>query len=123
MLNTSTDRFLAQAGALPAEQLASAFDRAVRLRRAGGKEASRAAKPSAAVNSELEHTVRELLLPRSEELNAARAGLHADAKSAIVIAGRAVQQAAQLTPEQYEILLTPFTELGVEVPAHPDAAR
>ncbi|MFE1292447.1 hypothetical protein [Streptomyces sp. NPDC058751] len=119
MLDAAAERFIDQVRALSAESFAAAFDRAVALRRVGGKEASRATKPSAAENSELEHAVREVLLPRADELNAVRGGLHADAKSGVVIAGRAVLKMAQLTPEQYEVLVAPFVEVGVDVPAHP----
>ncbi|MGW4200073.1 hypothetical protein [Streptomyces sp. NPDC004726] len=119
VLDAATERFVDQVRALPAGALATAFDRAVALRRAGGKEASRATKPSAAENSALEHAVREILLPRADELNAVRNGLQADAKSAAVIAGRAVLKMAQLSPEQYEVLVAPFVEVGVDVPTHP----
>lgn len=118
MLDEATERFIDQVRVLPPEALAAAFDRAVALRRAGGREASKSLKPSAAENSELERAVRDILLPRAEELNGFRDGLHADAKSAAVIAGRAVLKAGQLSAEQYEVLVTPFREVGVELPAH-----
>ncbi|RXZ69938.1 hypothetical protein [Agromyces albus] len=118
MLDVSTRRFVDDAAALPPEALAATFDRAVALRRTGGKEASRATKPSAAENSELERAVRLALLPRAEELNAFRDGLHADAKSAVVIAARAILKAEQLSGEQYHVLVDPFVTVGVDVPAH-----
>ncbi|WP_350349143.1 hypothetical protein ABIQ69_04180 [Agromyces sp. G08B096] len=118
MLDEATGRFIDQVRVLPPEALAAAFDRAVSLRRAGGREASKALKPSAVENSELERAVRDLLLPRADELNGFRDGLHADAKSAVVIAGRAVMKPGQLTAEQYDVLVTPFREAGVEVPTH-----
>ncbi|MBM7832478.1 hypothetical protein JOE59_003183 [Agromyces cerinus] len=117
MLETSTRSFIARACALPPVSLAAAFERAVSLRRAGGKEASRALTLSAIDNSQLEHAVREALLPRADELDDFRLGLHSDAKSAVVIAARAVEKSAQLTPEQYALLVTPFVEVGLDVPA------
>ncbi|MEV1131387.1 hypothetical protein [Agromyces sp. NPDC049794] len=123
MFDASTRKFIDDAHALSPESLAAAFDRAVALRRAGGKEASGATRPSAAENSELEHAVRSALLPRADELNAVRDGLHADAKSAMVIAARAILKMEQLTDEQYDVLVRPFVEVGVDVPPHRDAGR
>ncbi|UOE42640.1 hypothetical protein [Agromyces larvae] len=60
--------------------------------------------------------MRESLLPRAEELNSARPGLHADAKSVGVIAARAVLQRGQLTDAQYDVLVLPFVEAGVDAP-------
>ncbi|SCG66603.1 hypothetical protein [Micromonospora halophytica] len=119
MLDVSARQFVEDGRGLSPESLAAAFDRAVALRRAGGREASRATKPSAAENSELERAVRSALLPRAEELNAFRDGLHADAKSALMIAGRAILKVEQLSAEQYHVLVEPFVEVGVDVPAHP----
>ncbi|WP_395245806.1 hypothetical protein ACGGZK_08360 [Agromyces sp. MMS24-K17] len=118
MLDHPTQRFVEQVAGLEPGSLAMAFDRSVALRRAGGKEASRATRPSASENSELEHLVRESLLPRADELNGAREGLHADAKSAAVIAARAVLKRDQLTQAQYDVLVLPFVEAGIDVPSH-----
>jgi hypothetical protein len=118
MLDAATERFIDQVGRLPASSLAEAFDAALALRRAGGRDASRATKPSAAENSEIDHSVRSTLLPRAEELDAHRPGLHSDAKSAAVIGARAIQKRGTLTAAQYEVLLRPFQAIGVEVPAH-----
>ncbi|WP_136708458.1 hypothetical protein [Agromyces sp. H66] len=123
MLAASTRKFIDDAHALPPESLAAAYDRAVGLRRAGGREASHATKPSAVENSELEHAVRVALLPRADELNAFRDGLHADAKSAMVIAGRAILKMTQLSTDQYEVLVRPFVEVGIDVPPHPARGR
>ena len=123
VLETSTRSFIARACALPQVSLAAAFERAVSLRRAGGKEASRALKLSAIDNSQLERAVSAALLPRADELDDFRPGLHSDAKSAVVIAARAVEKSAQLTPEQYALLVTPFVVAGLDVPFTPAEQR
>ncbi|MFF4084852.1 hypothetical protein ACFYZN_36450 [Streptomyces sp. NPDC001777] len=70
MLDAAIERFIDQVRALTPESLATAFDRMVDLRAEGGKEASRAAVPSAAENSELDHRIRTALLSRAAELDA-----------------------------------------------------
>ncbi|GGU23132.1 hypothetical protein [Streptomyces lavendofoliae] len=117
-MDAATARFIATITALPPETLAAAFDHAVGLRRQGGREASRALRLSASENSELDHAVRSALLPRGEELNAYRAGLHSRAKSVCVIAARAVRKPGTLSAEQYALLTAPFTVLDVAVPRH-----
>ncbi|WP_031005039.1 hypothetical protein [Streptomyces sp. NRRL F-5727] len=119
MLDAATERFAAAAAALPPAALAAAFDRMVEDRSRGGREASRAARPSAAQESALTHRVRGALLPRADELDAHLTGLLSDAKAAISIAARAVLKRGRLTPEQYALLVTPFTDLGVPAPPHP----
>lgn len=115
-MHTATARFIATIAVLPPETLAAAFDHAVGLRRQGGREASRALRLSASENSELDHAVRSALLPRSEELNLYRPGLHSDAKSVCLIAARAVRKPATLSAAQYALLTAPFTAVGVDVP-------
>lgn len=117
VVDAATARFIGTIAALPPETLAAAFDHAVGLRRQGGREASRALRLSASEHSELDHAVRSALLPRGEELDAYRAGLHSDAKSVCVIAARAVRKPATLSAEQYALLTAPFTAVGVAVPA------
>ncbi|MFD4372069.1 hypothetical protein [Streptomyces sp. NPDC058486] len=119
MLDEATARFVDGATALPPAALATAFDRMVDGRSTGGREASHAASPSAAQNSVLNHRVRAALLPRADELDGHLTGLHSDAIAAVGIASRAVLKRARLTPEQYALLVTPFTDLGVPAPAHP----
>ncbi|MFD8014236.1 hypothetical protein [Streptomyces sp. NPDC058955] len=119
MLDDATVRFVDAAVALPPAALATAWDRMVEDRSRGGREASRAARPSAAQDSALTHRVRGALLPRADELDGHLAGLHSDAKSAICIATRAVLKRGMLPPEQYALLVTPFTGLGVPAPPHP----
>ncbi|MFE5792475.1 hypothetical protein ACFQ8C_07830 [Streptomyces sp. NPDC056503] len=119
MLDAGTERFVDHAVALPPAALATAFDRMVDGRATGGREASRAARPSAAQDAVLTHRVRGGLLPRADELDGHLTGLHSDAKSAICIAARAVLKRGRLTPEQYALLVTPFTGLGVPTPPHP----
>ncbi|MFJ5707781.1 hypothetical protein [Streptomyces sp. NPDC093105] len=119
MLDAATERFADAAAALPPAALAAAFDRMVEDRSRGGREASRAARPSAAQESALTHRVRGALLPRADELDAHLTGLLSDAKAAIRIAARAVLKRGRLTPEQYALLVTPFTDLGVPAPPHP----
>lgn len=116
MLDPETDRFIDAVRQLPPDALAAAFDRMVALRRAGGKEASSATKPSAAELSAIDHSVRAALLPRDAELNGARAGLHSDALSVTMIAARAIQKRDKLTADQYDILVEPFVGVGVDVP-------
>ena len=67
--------------------------------------------------------VSAALLPRADELDDFRLGLHSDAKSAVVIAARAVKKPAQLTREHYALLVTPFVEVGLEVPEGPVEQR
>lgn len=119
MLDPATVTFVVAATALPPESLTVAFDRFVRLRRAGGKEASRAAIPSASENSALDRMIRDALLPRAAELNAASAGLHSSARAAISTTARAILKRGRLAPEQYRVLVEPFVDLGVELPLHP----
>ncbi|WP_030763082.1 hypothetical protein [Streptomyces griseus] len=119
MLDAATERFVDHAVALPPAALATAFDRMVEGRSAGGREASSAARPSAVQDSALTHRVRAALLPRADELLGHRAGLHSDAKSAVCIAARAVLRRGRLAPEQYALLTGPFTDLGVPAPPHP----
>ncbi|MEV6355948.1 hypothetical protein [Streptomyces hydrogenans] len=123
MLGPGTERFVDAAVALPPAALAAAFDRMVEERSRGGREASRAARPSAAQDSALTHRVRGGLLARADELDEHLTGLLSDAKSAICIAGRAVLKRGRLTPEQYDLLVTPFTDLGVPAPPHPALDR
>ncbi|NYG20956.1 hypothetical protein BJY17_001703 [Agromyces hippuratus] len=111
--------FVEEATALAPEALAEAFGRLVALRREGGKEASRAAVPSAAENSELDHEIRSALLPRAAELDAVHMGLHSDARAAISTTARAILKRGKLTPEQYRVLVEPFVGSGVEIPRHP----
>ncbi|MFB9308834.1 hypothetical protein BJY17_001700 [Agromyces hippuratus] len=119
MLDAATARFIEQVAALPAEELATIFDESLNLWMPAGRAASEAIKISAAENSELDHDVREALRPLTAELDAHVAGLHSDAKSATVMAARAVQTRATLTAEHYEVLVAPFIAAGVEVPPHP----
>lgn len=119
MLDTATVRFVGEATALAPESLTAAFDRLVDLRAEGGKEASRAAVPSAAENSELDHLIREALLPRVAELDAILVGLHSDAIAAISTTARAILKRGNLTPEQFDVLVEPFVDRGVEIPPHP----
>ena len=120
MLDPETERFVEQVGKLPPEALAEAFDRALALRRSGGREASRATKPSASEDSALDHAVRSVLLPRADELDAHRPSLHSDAKSAAMITARAILKRGSLSVEQYEVLVQPFIAVGVDIPPHPD---
>ena len=120
MLDPQTERFIEQVRHLPPEALAEAFDRALALRRSGGREASRATKPSASEDSALDHAVRSALLPRADELDAHRPSLHSDAKSAAMIAARAILKRGTLSVEHYEVLVEPFITVGVEVPPHPE---
>ncbi|MEH1017298.1 hypothetical protein V6U90_29935 [Micromonospora sp. CPCC 206060] len=119
MIDAATERFIEQAGQLPPAMLADVFDRSVTSWQSGGREASRATKPSAAEDSTLDHAVRSTLLPRADELNRYRVGLHSDAKSATVIAARAILKRSKLSVEHYEVLVEPFIAAGVEVPSHP----
>ncbi|REJ06650.1 hypothetical protein DY023_06020 [Microbacterium bovistercoris] len=108
MLDADTEQFVEVAAALPADQLEAAFDRLVDLRAEGGKEASRAAVPSASVNSELDHRIRAALLPRADELDAHLTGLHSDARAAISTTARAILTRRRLTAEQFAVLVEPF---------------
>lgn len=120
MLDAATTRFIEQVAALPADALAAVFDQSLDLWMPVGRAASEATKISAAQNSELDHDVREALRPRAAELDAHSAGLHSDAKSATVIAARAIQTRSTLAVEHYDVLVAPFIAAGVEVPPHPE---
>ncbi|WP_329238238.1 hypothetical protein OHB07_38130 [Streptomyces sp. NBC_00111] len=113
-----TKQFVDAATALSPEALALAFDRMVDLRTKGGKEASRAAVPSAAENSELDHRIRAALRPRTDELNAHLAGLHFAAGAAIFTAARAILKGRNLTAEQFDVLVRPFVGSGAVLPPH-----
>ncbi|MBM7829590.1 hypothetical protein JOE59_000295 [Agromyces cerinus] len=118
MLDTETTRFVDAATALPAAALDVAFERQVDLWTEGGKEASDAAGPSASANSELDHRIRAALLPRADELDEHLFGLHSDARAVISTAARAIVTRRRLTAEQFTVLVTPFVELGFDIPAH-----
>jgi hypothetical protein len=123
MLDAVTTRFIGTAAKLTPDALAVVYDDMVRLRGQGGREASRALKLSAAHESELQAMVGSALLPRADELKAFRSGLLSGARSAYVIAARAVHCRERLAQEHYHVLLRPFAEAGVEVPpcaADPD---
>lgn len=117
MLDAETMRFVDEAVGLPAEELEAAFDRLVDLRAEGGKEASRAAVPSASENSELDHRIRAGLLPRADELDAHLVGLHSDARAAISTTARAILKRRKLTVEQFAVLVEPFAG-RVGLPEH-----
>ncbi|MFB7941932.1 hypothetical protein [Streptomyces sp. NPDC056049] len=119
MLDEGTERFVAAAAALPPAALATADERFLDNWVAGGREASDAARPSAAQQSVLNHRIRSALLPRADELDEHLAGLYSDAVTTIGIASRAVLKRGKLTPEQYALLVTPLTALGVPGPPHP----
>jgi hypothetical protein len=121
MLEPETAQFIETVGELPPDALAAAFDRMLELRRAGGREASRALKPSASENSSVDHAVRSTLLPRASELDEFRDHLHSDAISATTIAARAILKRDRLSAEQYRLLVEPFTSVGVDAPAAPNA--
>ncbi|MFB6610026.1 hypothetical protein ACFCVO_06900 [Agromyces sp. NPDC056379] len=116
MLGAETMRFVDEATALSPTDLEAAFDRQVDLWTEGGKEASEAAGPSASANSELDHRIRGALLPRADELDELPFGLHSDAQTVISTAARAILTRHRLTPEQYTVLVTPFVELGLDIP-------
>lgn len=121
MLESDTARFIAAAGELPPAALAAAFDRMLELRRSGGREASRALKPSASENSAIDHAIRSTLLPRVAELDGFRDHLHSDAISATTIAARAILKRGRLSGEQYRVLVEPFDVAGIETPPASDA--
>ncbi|MBT2400551.1 hypothetical protein [Streptomyces sp. ISL-100] len=102
MLDAVTIRFIGTAAKLAPDALAAVYDHMVRLRGQGGREASRALKLSASHESELQAKVRSTLLPRADELNAFRSGLLSGAKSAYVIAARAVYHRESLAQEHYQ---------------------
>jgi hypothetical protein len=121
MLESDAARFIEAVGDLPPVALAGAFDRMLELRRSGGREASRALKPSVAENSAIDHAVRTALLPRVAELDDFRDHLHSDAISATTIAARAILKRDRLSVEHYRLLVEPFASVGVALPAVPDA--
>lgn len=118
MLDTETTKFVDAATALSAADLEAAFDRQVDLWTEGGKEASDAAGPSASANSELDRRIRGALLPRADELDEHLLGLHTDALTVISTAARAILTRRRLSAEQFTVLVTPFVELGFDIPAH-----
>ena len=118
MLDTETTQFVDAATALSAVELEAAFDRQIDLWTEGGKEASEAAGPSASANSELDHRIRAALHPRADELDEHLLGLHTDALTVISTAGRAILTRRRLSAEQFAVLVTPFVELGFDIPAH-----
>lgn len=120
MLDTETTRFVDAATALPAAALEAAYERQLDLWSEGGDEASDAAGPSASANSELDHRIRAALLPRADELDEHVLGLHTGARTVISTAARAILTRRRLTAEQFTVLVTPFVELGFDIPAHAD---
>ncbi|MET9435488.1 hypothetical protein [Streptomyces sp. NPDC006551] len=120
MLDEVTTRFIGTAAKLAPDVLASVYEHMVRLRGQGGREASRALKLSASHESELQAKVTSTLLARAEELNSFRSGLLSNAKSAYVIAARAVHRRETLAREHYDVILRPFAAAGVEIPLRED---
>lgn len=121
VLDAATAQFIEAVGQLPPDKPAAVFDHALRLRRSGGREASRALRLSASEFSEIDHAVRSTLLPRADQLNAFRAGLHSDAKAVCCIAARAIRTRAKCTEEHYRVLIEPFAAAGVDTSAQPVA--
>ncbi|MBT3152612.1 hypothetical protein HTV45_17305 [Streptomyces sp. CHD11] len=117
-MHATTALFVETVASLSPATLADVFDHTLRLRRRGGREASRALRLSASEHSAIDHAVRSALLPRAGELDAYRAGLFSDALSLCVIGARSVAKPAMLTREQYALLTGPFTAVGVDVPDH-----
>ncbi|MFE6766442.1 hypothetical protein [Streptomyces sp. NPDC057689] len=113
-----TKRFVDEALALPPQMLVDAFERMLDLRVEGGKEASRAAVPSAAENSELERRITLAVRLRRDELDGFRRCLVTEASVVVSTAARAVLKRSRLTAEQYDVLVRPLSEAGVDVPPY-----
>ncbi|GAA1844361.1 hypothetical protein [Agromyces salentinus] len=114
MLDDVTIAFVERAVALSPQVLAAAFDRQVDLRTEGGKDASRAAAPSASENADLEHRLNTALRARADELD----GMMMEAYAVIQTAARAILKREKLTEEQYDVLVRPFSDAGVEIPPY-----
>ncbi|NUK08500.1 hypothetical protein HRW18_10855 [Streptomyces lunaelactis] len=119
VLDSATAQFIEAVGKLPPDTLVAVFDHALRLHRSGGREASRALRLSASEFSEIDHAVRSTLLPRADQLDAFRSGLHSDAKAVCCIAARAIRTRAKCAEAHYRVLIEPFAAAGVDTPAHP----
>ncbi|MFC7923145.1 hypothetical protein [Streptomyces cinereoruber] len=115
-MESATARFVEEATALPAATLAEVYERLLDRWADGGRAAGGATRVSASENSSIDRAVRSALLPRVDELEAVRQGLHSDSISACGIAARAVRKRSALTEEQYRVLLAPFVAVGLDAP-------
>ena len=118
MLEPVTAEFIRSVSQLPPDQLANVADGALARWRTGGRDASRSLKLSASEYSAVEHAVGSALRPRADELNSYRQHLLSQANSTTVIAARAILKRQRVSPEHFTVLMEPFTEVGVAVPAH-----
>ncbi|WP_433345563.1 hypothetical protein [Micromonospora sp. CA-111912] len=116
MLDSETQGFMREVAGLAPETLTRVFDRVLDLWQQGGRDASNAAKVSAAQNSEIRRTVLASFRPRAEELDAHQPELRSSAISGTVIAARGVLKRDRLTAEQYHVLMEPFASAGLVTP-------
>lgn len=116
-MELSTARFIEVVTALPAPTLAAVYEEWLDRWTRGGRDVSRAAGVSASENSAIRRAVRTALLERFDELDETRPQLGGDIMPLCTISARAVSRRAELTEEQYHLLLGPFTAVGVAVPA------
>lgn len=97
------------------------LDRTVRAsakqQHASGQTASKATRLSGAKTEQLQDAVFDRLRPRAEELRAVRAGLPNAATSIAAGICRAILQPRKLDDDEYEALVAPFRDAGIEVPS------
>lgn len=118
MLEPVTAQFIQSAAALPPDALAGLVDESLRRWPAGGRVASKASNVlTASESSVVSHAVRSALRPRADELNDYRQYLFSDAVSTTVIAARAMLKRNRIAQEHYLVLVEPFAQAGVAVPA------
>ncbi|MGC4762862.1 hypothetical protein ACLQ20_08430 [Micromonospora sp. DT46] len=112
------DRFITVATQLSSENLERVYELRMAVRRAHGRQP----KPnlSAAAFSKLDKRVRDDLRARGPQFWAYRVGAISEAIVATLSAARAIWKPEQLTPEQYHLIVGPFEQVGMTVPAHPD---
>lgn len=83
------------------------------LSQAGRRDAAKALKPSASQSSEIERATRDALAPRSAAIKAAGPYVYSLVIASTRWAATALLTRDELAPEQYELLVRPFTAAGL----------
>jgi len=110
--------FLGRVQDLSAEQFARVREAGRALTPAPRIAARKAAKLSAAEFAAVERRVREAIQPLDTRLGVSADGALSAAVNDALLAAHGVVARRTLTPEQYDVLVSPFVAVGVEVPGH-----
>jgi len=108
--------FLERVGGLSAEEFARVRAAGRALTPAPRIAARKAARLSAAEFAAVERRVRETIQPLQTRLGVSADGALSAAVNDTLFAAHAIVAAPALTPEQYDVLVSPFAAVGVTVP-------